>query len=104
MAEGFGWPAFYEAAEEGRDWLTEKAQARERREAQDVERRRQRAFQLRVEDLLRRLLADRLLRDDRLSYTRICQLEWDTGQRAGSWSDYWSELCEAQRLDETQKQ
>lgn len=99
-SEGFGWPAFYEAADEGRDWIAEQSWMQAYREAWSLHHREQRAFQIQVEDLLGRLRARRLLRDDRLSYTRICQLEWETGQRSGPWSDYWNELREAQLLDE----
>lgn len=41
-----------------------------------------------------------LLRDDRLSYTRICELEHDTGVWIGSWADFWIELRQAQQKDE----
>lgn len=96
-----GWAAFYEAAEEGRDWIAEQDRAKAEFEAREMERLKQRAFQLRTEKLLRRLLAEGRLRDDRLSYVRICQLEWETGLMPGSWSDYHEALCEAERRDKS---
>lgn len=98
-SDAFGWPAFYEAADEGRDWIAERDEAARDWEATERERRRQKVYQDQVERLLGQLQLRRLLREDRLSYTRICQLEWDTGQRSGPWSDYWNELREAEQLD-----
>lgn len=99
-SEHFGWAAYYEAAEEGRDWIAERDEAAHRREAAERERLRQKVYRDQVEYLLGQLRAGGLLRSDRLSYTRICELEWDTERRSGPWSDYYEELREAQRKDQ----
>jgi hypothetical protein len=98
-SEHYGWPAFYEAAEQGRDLIAERDEALRKWEAAERERRRQQVYQEQAERLLVQLRAAGLLRSDRLSYTRICELEWDTGQGPGSWSDFYQQLCEAQRKD-----
>jgi hypothetical protein len=40
-----------------------------------------------------------LLREDRLSYTRICELEHETGIFTGSWTDFLQALHEAELKD-----
>lgn len=87
-SEHFGWPAFYEAAEQGRDLIAERETERRAWEARERERRRQQIYQAQAERKLSELRASGLLRSDRLSYTNICELEWITEVRSGSWSDF----------------
>ena len=52
-----------------------------------------------VEEALRTLRQRGLLREDRLSYTRICELEHETEIVTGSWTDYLRALHEAELRD-----
>jgi hypothetical protein len=100
---GNGWAAYYEAAEEGRDWLAEQEDAAARAALELQLRMAENRARVQAKELLRDLRAKGLLRHDRLSYTRICELEWETGQQSGSPIDYYHALREAQRLDEQRR-
>lgn len=91
-SEAFGWPAFYEEPEA---YFAEREEATLRfREEADERRARQAAL------VALRILRERgLLREDRLSYTRICELEHETGIFTGSWIDYLNALHEAELKD-----
>jgi hypothetical protein len=91
-SEAFGWPAFYEGSEA---YFAEREEAKLRvREEADERRARQAAA------VALRILRERgLLREDRLSYTRICELEHETGIFTGSWTDYLNALHEAELKD-----
>lgn len=91
-SEHFGWPSFYEDSEA---WWA----AQERSRVERVERSKQEHFRRVVADLLNALTRRGLLREDRLSYTRICWLEHETGISTGSWSDYYTALREAEQKD-----
>lgn len=98
-SEAFGWPAFYEEPEA---YFAEQ----DRRHHVAVEAF-QRQMRQREEDVAEqaalvalRILRERgLLREDRLSYTRICELEHETGIFTGSWIDYLNALHEAELKD-----
>lgn len=96
----FGWaehdadPEAYWAAREGYE-MAEHEAARQRREAEWEWRAQRRAV-----ELLASLRRRGLLREDGLSYTRICELERETGIWTGPWSEYYELLREAQRKDE----
>lgn len=102
-SEHFGWSSFYEDPDTY--WQkraeTERRNAsawRERRERLDHTWRERQAEKTAVTALA--ILRQRgLLREDRLSYTRICQLEHETGIFTGSWSDYLNALREAEQKD-----
>jgi hypothetical protein len=91
-SEHFGWPSFYEEPEA---YFTEQEEAKLRFLAEVEERRAQQAAQAAVNILRQR----GLLREDRLSYTRICELEHETGIFIGSWADYLQALHEAELKD-----
>jgi len=91
-SEHFGWARFYEEPEE---WFSgmERMRLLEEEGVQEDRARQAAAVALRT-------LRERgLLREDRLSYTRICQLERETGIVAGSWTDYLNALHEAELKD-----
>lgn len=91
-SEHFGWPQFYEDPEV---WWT--GMERMRRLEEDGVRE-DRARQAAAAAL--RILRERgLLREDRLSYTRICELEHETGIFTGSWTEYLEALHEAELKD-----
>jgi hypothetical protein len=99
-SEHFGWAQHYEQPEEywaEQDRRHEAARAAYKRE---LEARAEMAVRTAVGALLGDLTRRGLLREDRLSYTRICQLEHETGIFTGSWSDYLNALREAQQKDE----
>lgn len=97
-SEAFGWARFYEEPEQ---YFAEQEEAKLRffEEADERKARQAAAVALRI-------LRERgLLREDRLSYTRICQLEHETGIFTGSWTEYLNALHEAELKDrETWKQ
>jgi hypothetical protein len=80
-SEHFGWPSFYEDPQPW-TWIDE----------QDAKRQ--------VKDLLACYRESGYLREDGLSYTRICQLEHEIGIVTGSWSEYHERLREARQKDE----
>jgi hypothetical protein len=91
-SEHFGWPRFYEEPEA---WWSgmERMQRLEEEGAREDQARRAAQTTLRI------LRQRGLLREDRLSYTRICELEHETGIFTGSWSDYLKALHEAELQD-----
>jgi hypothetical protein len=99
VTEHFGWPAHYEQPEEYWADQERRHQAAVKAELEHDERRRQDYCRLAVLERLAKLRISGGLRDDRLSHSRICELEWETGIRSGPWSDYLNELREAQLKD-----
>lgn len=91
-SEAFGWASFYEDPEQ---YAEDKAEADQR--AQHAER--ERRARLAVHTALAILRERGLLREDRLSYTRICELEHETGTFTSSWVDYLNQLHEAELQD-----
>lgn len=94
-SEHFGWPSFYEDPEQ----YWEDRERRHREALADLaahgQRRREASTQKAVQALLDDLTRRGLLREDRLSYTRICWLEHETGVFTGSWAEYYALLREA---------
>jgi hypothetical protein len=91
-SEHFGWARFYEEPEQ---YFAEQEEAKLRFFEDVSERRAKQAAAVAL-----RILRERgLLREDRLSYTRICQLERETGISTGSWTDYLNALHEAELKD-----
>lgn len=91
-SEAFGWPALYGAPD---TYWAEMERMRRLEEDGMREAGARRA----VKEVLR-ILRDRgLLREDRLSYTRIAELEHDTGIFAGSWTEQLERLHEAELQD-----
>lgn len=91
-SEAFGWPAFYEEPE---SWWSgmERMRLLEEEGTREDQARKASLVALRI-------LRERgLLREDRLSYTRICELEHETGIFTGSWIDYLNALHEAELKD-----
>lgn len=91
-SEAFGWASFYEAPEQ---YVEDKAEGGQRTRHAE----RERLARLAVHTALRILRERGLLREDRLSYTRICELEHETGIFTGSWIDYLNQLHEAELQD-----
>lgn len=94
-SEHFGWARFYEGPEE---WWSDMERMRLLEEEGVREDRARRAAQAALAILRQR----GLLREDRLSYTRICELEHETGIFTGSWTDYLNRLREAEQRDREQ--
>lgn len=92
-SEHFGWPSFYEDPEAFWD-------GQERERLRRIEELEERDAERQVKDLLACYRERGYLRSDRLSYTRICQLEHETGVQSGSWTEYYALLREAQQRDE----
>jgi hypothetical protein len=91
-SEHFGWPSFYEDPEA---WWSGMERMRLLEEEGTQEERAQQAALTAL-----RILDQRgLLRRDRLSYTRICQLEHETGIFTGSWTEFLQALHEAELKD-----
>jgi predicted deacylase len=102
-SEHFSWPSFYEDPDAYWQGQAESEQRnisiwRERRERQNHAWRERQAEKA-VHAALAILRERGLLREDRLSYTRICELEHETGIFAGSWIDYLNALHEAELRD-----
>lgn len=91
-SEAFGWASFYEEPEQ---YARDRAEGDQRR----LNAARERRGRLAVHTALRILRERGLLREDRLSYTRICELEHETGIVTGSWTDYLNALHEAELRD-----
>lgn len=90
--EHFGWARFYDEPEAY--WVEQLAARQRLREATEERRAEQQA-----RSALAILRERGLLRQDRLSYTRICELEHETGLFTGSWADYLNALHQAELRD-----
>lgn len=91
-SEHFGWPAFLEDPD---PWWS----GMERMRALEEEGVRQDRARLAAETALRILRERGFVRKDRLSYTRICELEQETGIFTGSWLEFLDALHEAELKD-----
>lgn len=91
-SEHFGWARFYEEPEA---YFAEQEEAKLR----FIDLRTQSMAKRAVREALSILRQRGLLREDRLSYTRICELEHETGIFTGSWTDYLQALHEAELKD-----
>jgi hypothetical protein len=96
-SDQFGWASFYEEPEQ---YVKDKADADQRALHAERERR----ARLAVHTALGILRERGLLREDRLSYTRICELEHETEIVTGSWTDYLNALHEAELEDRKTRQ
>jgi hypothetical protein len=98
-SEHFGWARIYEEPEQ----YWEERERSDRDALKDLLRKAEARREARVQQAVREtlhILRERgLLREDRLSYTRICQLEHETGIFAGSWTEYLNALHEAELKD-----
>lgn len=101
--EAFGWARHNEDPEAYWRFIEETRASEAAAQVRALEARQEANAERSVVRELASLRKQGLLRDDRLSYTRICELERETGIWTGSWIDFWNELRRAQQKDEERR-